>query len=111
MSQAVRIPGPELSPSLIMQAEILRIQVRRFGAWELVTYPDRRARDVSRRVEILEEVLEVHGRAGLLETEPIKVALSLRGSGRRPDTNLETRAVRKMARALEDFRLWYRRQP
>jgi hypothetical protein len=47
VSQAVRIPGPELSPSLSMQAEIL------------MTYPDRRARDVSHRVEMLEEVLEV----------------------------------------------------
>jgi hypothetical protein len=111
VSQAVRIPGPELSPSLSMQAEILRIQVRRFGAWELVTYPDRRARDVSHRVEMLEEVLEVHGRAGLLETEPIKVALSLRGVGRRVSTNVETRAVRKRARAIEDFRRWYRGRP
>ena len=109
MSSAPRIPGPELSPSLI--TEILRIQVRRFGAWELVTYPDRRARDVSRRVEILEEVLEVHGRAGLLETEPVKVALSLRGVGRRAECNLKTRAARKMATAIEDFRRWYWGRP
>lgn len=81
--------------------------IRAWGAYELTAIPDRSPRYTLRRVEILEKVLatETTGMADLFTTAPAQVARRMHPG--RADSNRTTRAARRVAAALEDFRAWY----
>jgi len=81
--------------------------IRRWGAHQLLlpSNPRPAPSTVAKRIDLLVDVWERFGKAGLCTCDPTTV--SLKYYGRRVNCNRKTSTARIMAATLEDFRAWH----